>query len=97
MSLQGNSVLTVQKVAIQQVLSNLINNSIDVLSSVTYPKVIKIHTYEDETNYYIDVVDNGTGIPQELQDIKPLFTTDAEKENYHSFITELDEFFQYDI
>ncbi|MCC2686215.1 MAG: sensor histidine kinase [Paenibacillaceae bacterium] len=53
--------------SIQQVLSNLLNNSIDALSSVAYSKVISIHTYTDDTHFYMDIVDNGSGIPEEIQ------------------------------
>jgi signal transduction histidine kinase len=60
--------LAVQKTAIQQVLSNLLNNSIDALSTVSYPKMIAIRTYDDDANYYIEVIDNGPGIPAEIQD-----------------------------
>jgi signal transduction histidine kinase len=64
----NNSALFIQKLAMQQVLSNLINNSIDALSSVTYLKKIEILSYEDDENYYLHVMDNGIGIPLELQE-----------------------------
>jgi two-component system, sporulation sensor kinase D len=68
LALQCINPMVIQKIAIQQVLSNLINNSIDVLSSVQYLKVIEIQTYEDDTNCYIVLIDNGVGIPLEIQD-----------------------------
>jgi len=64
----GNSArLIAQKSAIQQVLTNLINNSIDALIEVNSPKKIVIRDYEDKQHYYIQITDNGIGIPEELQ------------------------------
>lgn len=67
-SLHSDYSMIVQKNAIQQVLSNLINNSIDALSSLDDAKLIKIHSYEDIDNYYLDLTDNGEGIPIEVQE-----------------------------
>jgi two-component system, sporulation sensor kinase D len=60
--------LTIQKTSIKQVIMNLINNSMDSLSTVSHKKNITIHGYEDESNYYISVTDNGPGIPEGLKD-----------------------------
>lgn len=61
------SPMLAQKIAIQQVLSNLLNNSIDALNHVDYPKKITIRCWEDAEHHYISVTDNGPGIPQALQ------------------------------
>lgn len=57
----------VQKMAIQQVLSNLINNSIEALSTCKHEKKIIVRSWEDLNQYYISVIDNGPGIPIHLQ------------------------------
>ncbi|KAA0549810.1 HAMP domain-containing histidine kinase [Bacillus sp. BGMRC 2118] len=54
--------LVVQKIAIQQVLSNLINNSIEELSQKNGPRKIIVRTDQDQNNYYISISDNGDGI-----------------------------------
>jgi two-component system, sporulation sensor kinase D len=59
--------LHVQKVAIQQVLSNLINNGIDALSAVDHDKMIKISSREDQDAYYISVSNNGPEIPERIK------------------------------
>ncbi|RXT03733.1 sensor histidine kinase [Ammoniphilus sp. CFH 90114] len=64
---EGDVNLIVQRVAIQQVLSNLINNSLDALKFVDDPKRITICSWEDLDHYYISVSDNGPGIPEELE------------------------------
>jgi two-component system, sporulation sensor kinase D len=62
------STIVIQKTGIQQVLSNLINNSIDALSSVDYPKKLQIRFFKSQSNYYISVKDNGIGIPHAMKD-----------------------------
>jgi two-component system, sporulation sensor kinase D len=59
--------LHVQKVAMQQVLSNLINNGIDALSAVDHDKMIKISSREDQDAYYISVSNNGPEIPEPIK------------------------------
>ncbi|WP_397376790.1 sensor histidine kinase [Paenibacillus sp. p3-SID867] len=65
--LHCNNLLVIQKVSVQQVLTNILINSIDALSSNKNSKVIEIHTYDDNMNCYIDVIDNGLGIPPNIQ------------------------------
>ncbi|MCC2684283.1 MAG: hypothetical protein K0R75_1182 [Paenibacillaceae bacterium] len=60
--------LLVQKVALQQVLSNLLNNSIDALSTTPLPKKIRIRCYEDEAAYYLSMTNNGPEIPEEVKE-----------------------------
>lgn len=80
LSLNCDNVLAVQKVSVQQVLSNLIINSIDALSSIKYSRLIEIHTYEDGKNCYIDVIDNGIGIPLSIQNT--IFTPFVTSKSY---------------
>ncbi|TDF97508.1 sensor histidine kinase [Paenibacillus piri] len=71
--------IRVQKLAIQQVLSNLLNNGVDALSSVKTNKRITIICYEDHANAYIRVSNNGPKIPPELgQTIFTPFVTNKE-------------------
>jgi PAS domain S-box-containing protein len=60
---------------IEHMLVNLLQNSIHALSKATDPKII-IRTYESNNNLYIEIEDNGCGIPQEhIKDIyNPAFT-----------------------
>ncbi|UFJ41159.1 HAMP domain-containing histidine kinase [Brevibacillus humidisoli] len=68
LDLQLDPPLQIQRVALQQVLSNLLNNSLDALSGGSYPKLIRIRSYEDENSYYIDITDYGAGVPEHLKE-----------------------------
>jgi len=71
--------LKVQKLAIQQVLSNLLNNGIDALISLKADKRISISCYEDYAHTYIRVSNNGPRIPEEMgQRIFNPFVSDKE-------------------
>lgn len=61
------SKIIIQKLPMQQVLSNLIANSADALGSIKGTKEILIKSWEDEAYHYIGVIDNGEGIPDELK------------------------------
>ncbi|OXM87255.1 sensor histidine kinase [Paenibacillus rigui] len=56
----------VQKLAFQQVLSNLINNGIDALSEIKYNKKMHISCFEDQETVHIHVSNNGPRIPEEI-------------------------------
>ncbi len=65
---------------IEQVLINLIKNAMDALAVVEGP-VIAVHLFRSlDGELEIQIVDNGPGIPQELQDeiFVPFFTTKKE-------------------
>jgi two-component system, sporulation sensor kinase D len=62
-----NCVIHVQKIPIQQVLSNIISNAIDALNTVHYQREIKIFCSQDEEYTYIHVVNNGPEIPNEMK------------------------------
>jgi C4-dicarboxylate-specific signal transduction histidine kinase len=62
--------------ALQQVLVNLMLNALDAMADVTGP-TLRITTYRAGQWYYIDVIDNGTGIKPEHMNrlFEPFFTT----------------------
>ena len=58
---------------IKQVLINIIKNSIEAIEN---NGIIKIETYANKTNIYIDIIDNGIGMDKEtLTKISELFFT----------------------
>ncbi|MCX8059276.1 MAG: ATP-binding protein [Spirochaetes bacterium] len=63
---------------LKQIIINLVKNGLDAINNVKNGKVI-IKTNSDEKNIYIEVIDNGEGIPQENMDklFMPFFTTKA--------------------
>ncbi|NHN30320.1 sensor histidine kinase [Paenibacillus agricola] len=79
LTISANLMLNVQKMAIQQVLSNLLNNGIDALSKLKSDKKIHIAVMEDNFHTYIRVSNNGPSIPSKMNDVifNP-FVTDKE-------------------
>ena len=65
-----------QKIRITQILINLLNNAFDACHDVKNPEV-KISASSDENYAYISVIDNGPGVPPELESkiMQPFFTT----------------------
>lgn len=65
-----------QKVQITQILINLLNNAFDACHGVKNPEV-KISAAVDENYAVISVIDNGPGVPPELESkiMQPFFTT----------------------
>ena len=61
-------------VELEQVLVNLINNSIDAM--VDGGRIL-MKSYRDDNNVIIDIIDNGQGIPTDMLDriFEPFFTT----------------------
>lgn len=59
-----------------QVFTNLIDNAIDALATTKDPK-LTLKTHSNDTYYMISVIDNGPGIPEELQELvfDTFFTT----------------------
>ncbi|WP_240414603.1 sensor histidine kinase [Paenibacillus periandrae] len=73
------AMLYVQKMGIQQVLSNILNNGIDALSELKSDKKMSISIVDDSLNTYIQVANNGPRIPEELYStIFNPFVTDKE-------------------
>ncbi|HEY0828971.1 MAG TPA: HAMP domain-containing sensor histidine kinase, partial [Bacilli bacterium] len=65
-------VVTVQKIAVQQVISNVINNGVDALTAVSSPRIMKIFSSEDDRYIYLWISNNGPEIMQEMKEV--LFT-----------------------
>lgn len=61
---------------LNQVFMNILSNAIDALAGRPNPE-IGVHTYLSENNVYVEISDNGTGIPENIiNDIfNPFFTT----------------------
>lgn len=67
-----------QKVALQQVISNILNNGIDALSmNHDRQKIMRIDIYSDEHASYISISNNGPEIPEEVRSVlfRPFTTT----------------------
>ncbi|MDP5044556.1 MAG: ATP-binding protein, partial [Leeuwenhoekiella sp.] len=72
--------LKTNKAAVNQILINLITNSLKYNDKET--GVIDFRCIEDQAYYYIQVRDNGRGIPKEKQQaIFELFTVASETDN----------------
>lgn len=67
LQLKSVSEIKVQKQALQQVLINLISNSIEALESIQQPKRMWIKSWEDQAACYVTVSDNGVGIAEEIK------------------------------
>ena len=61
---------------LNQVWTNIIDNAIDAMNG---KGEIKIRTYEEDHRVIVEIVDNGPGIPEEIQSriFEPFFTTKA--------------------
>lgn len=66
----------IDELELQQVLINLINNSIDAIKDHSEPW-IKIKTFSDADWIYLQVIDAGTGLSAEVESrlFQPFFTT----------------------
>ncbi|MFN0196061.1 MAG: PAS domain S-box protein [Planctomycetaceae bacterium] len=69
--------IRVDSVQIQQVLLNLLRNSIDSLSQVSQDRRIELTTIQRDSQIHILVHDTGPGVPENLVDklLDPFFTT----------------------
>ena len=68
----------------QQVIINLLENAINALDKIEKnDKIIKIITKEEEDHIIISVIDNGTGISEEIKGriFEPFFTTGTDKDS----------------
>ena len=76
----SNLELTADQDLIEQVLINLITNSISAVSNCAEPYVQLIGKFDNRGNINIQVIDNGKGIPEDLQEkiFIPFFTTKKE-------------------
>ena len=67
---------------VTQVILTLLQNAEDILlDKQTQNPYIKINTFENEKHLYLQVIDNGGGIPQDIIDkiFDPYFSTKHEK------------------
>jgi signal transduction histidine kinase len=64
---------------LNQVWTNLIDNAIDAMNSEEHPKkqILEIRTQRQANHARIEIIDNGPGIPCEIQSrlYEPFFTT----------------------
>jgi signal transduction histidine kinase len=61
---------------LNQVWTNIMDNAIDAMQA---RGELALHTYTEDSNVIVDIIDNGPGIPSELQPriFEPFFTTKA--------------------
>jgi signal transduction histidine kinase len=61
---------------LNQVWTNIIDNAIDAMNG---QGEIKLKTYEEDGHVVVEIIDNGPGIPEEIQSriFEPFFTTKA--------------------
>jgi signal transduction histidine kinase len=69
---KADKMIRVQKMGIQQVISNLLNNAVDALLDVYHKKEITLSIKEDDDNAYLYISNNGPMILDEIKDL--LFT-----------------------
>ena len=78
---EKNSVININKVAIQQVLLNILTNSIKYNDKTVAN--IQILFSEDSLYYSFEVIDNGVGIkPENQTDIFTLFSRSSQKDRF---------------
>jgi two-component system NtrC family sensor kinase len=72
-----NIQLDVPLIFVVQIIFNLIVNAAQAMKNVEGPKELTLTINAEDKNVYIDVVDNGPGIPEDKlsQLFKPFFTT----------------------
>ena len=74
--LSSDAIIFCDELEIEQVLINLISNSVDAIKNNS-EKWIKISISEDSEMILLRIIDSGTGIPNEIQSklFDPFFTT----------------------
>jgi signal transduction histidine kinase len=73
-----NQAIEIQTVPIQQVMVNLLRNSIDALQNSAKPeRHVRVHATHADGRLHVAVVDNGTGLPAEVAPrvFDPFYTT----------------------
>jgi signal transduction histidine kinase len=81
--LQATQKISIMENELKQVVLNLIKNAEDILTEKEIQNpFITIRTYEDDTYAYLEVNDNGGGIPQEIlpKVFDPYFSTKTKKD-----------------
>jgi len=77
MNIEDISIVSIENELIQ-VLVNLLKNSRDILITLeNQKKYIFINTYKEDSNFIIEIKDNGKGIPEDIlgRIFEPYFTT----------------------
>ncbi|AFC28317.1 putative two-component sensor histidine kinase [Paenibacillus mucilaginosus 3016] len=78
--LEDDADLYIQKVAVQQVLSNVINNGLDAMEEVKYEKEMHICGYSRPGCYILEIANNGPEVnPRILDELFEPFVTDKEE------------------
>lgn len=77
---QGNSVALVNRIKVEQVIINLIKNSVDAIADASLQKgevKIVLSKSDSDQQTYIDVIDNGPGMPATIKNnlFKPFQST----------------------
>lgn len=69
--------LDVPLIFVVQIIFNLIVNAAQAMKNMTTPRELHLNISTEDKNVYIDVIDNGPGIPEDKssQLFKPFFTT----------------------
>lgn len=69
--------LDVPLIFVVQIIFNLIVNAAQAMKNMTTPRELLLNISTEDKNVYIDVIDNGPGIPEDKssQLFKPFFTT----------------------
>ncbi|MEK8126851.1 HAMP domain-containing sensor histidine kinase [Paenibacillus filicis] len=78
--IEDSAVLCIQKVAVQQVISNVINNGLDALCAVKLSKEMSIRGFMEHGGYVIEISNNGPVIRQEIMEslFEPFVTDKVE-------------------
>jgi len=63
-----DALLTVQKVSIQQVITNVLNNGLEAFADTPGPKRISIVGRREPTGYRLDISNNGPEIPEDIRE-----------------------------
>lgn len=75
-NLEKNSDIVCHPSFFSQIVLNLINNAIDALENNEFKKLV-INVYHSNQNVIVDIIDNGPGVPKEIEQniFKPFYTT----------------------
>ncbi|WP_426616035.1 PAS domain-containing sensor histidine kinase [Bradyrhizobium sp. McL0616] len=72
---QGLPQLSLDRIQVQQVFSNLIRNGVEAMDRSSGDRYIRIHARRDETSVRVEISDRGPGLPFPDKIFQPFFTT----------------------